>query len=378
MKSFFKSLVAWFSSVCPKRAYCYMKAMPSFEDNAVAVYQALPMDRFEKVIWSVYDESDSPPFEDRGKTIFVKKGTIRDFYYGLVSKYVFTTHGLFIPNIPLNQVCVNLWHGMPLKAVGLLNDHPGRNDTYVCATSERYQNILSRVFGMSKEKVLVSGSPRNDLLHVENPSKIWDKAGINRSKYDQVFFWLPTYRKSVLGDIHEDGVEVDNVFNMVGFPTETFEKFLKENRCLCIIKPHPMAPKKEMQSSDHILMIDEKWLWERELTLYPLVGVSDFLVSDISSIMIDYLLLDRPMIACFEDAKEYKESRNLLFDPIEDYLPGEIVGDYEGLTRAIGRCVVGEDVESKKRRALTQEFHEHLDFESTRRLMSVLFAGDSK
>jgi len=372
LKKLSKLLMSWVIRITPKKNWCYMKGLPSFDDSLVVLYDQLPLGKFDRIIWSIYDESHRPPFEERGETVYVRKGSLKDFWYGIVSKYVFTTHGHFIPNIPPNQTCVNVWHGMPLKAVGLLNGYPGRNDTYVCATSELYQNILARVFGMAKEKVLISGSPRNDLLNVENPQEVWEKAGIDRTKYDKVFLWLPTYRKSVVGDLHLDGVEVDNVFNMVDFPTEKFEAFLKKNKCLCMIKPHPMAPKKEMQSSDHILMIDEAWLWERKLTLYPLVGVTDFLVSDISSIMIDYVLLDRPIIVCFEDAKEYKESRNLLFDPIEDWLPGEIVGDFNGLTRAIESCVKGEDVQQVKREALKKKFHQFTDFKSTQRLLSVL------
>ena len=375
MKQLAKKLMYWVIRLMPKKRYCYMKAMPSFEDNAVAVYRALPMDQFELVIWSVYNEADKPPFEDRGKTIYVLKGSWKDFWYGMVSQVVFTTHGHFISDIPSNQTCVNLWHGMPYKAVGLLNGHPGRNDTYLCATSSRYQEVLSRVFGMSMEKILTIGSPRNDLLKVQDSQEVWQKVGVERSQYDKVFFWLPTYRKSVLGDLHEDGVEVDNIFNMVDFPVEDFEEFLKEQKCLCIIKPHPMAPRKEMKSSDHILMIDEKWLWDRKLTLYPLVGVSDFLVSDISSIMIDYLLMDRPMIACFEDVEEYQKSRAMIFDPIEEYLPGEIVHHYSDLKNSIRKCVAGEDDLKEKRQMLKKEFHKHWDFQSTKRLMSVVFGG---
>ena len=372
MKSLLKKLVYLLIRITPKRRYCYMKALPSFEDSLVVLYHQLPLDRFDKIIWSVYDENDEPPFADRGKTTYVKKGSLRDFFYGVFSKYVLTTHGHFIPNIPPNQVCINTWHGMPLKAIGLLDNQPGRKDTYSCSTSALFQDIMSRAFGLPLEQTLITGIPRNDLLKVDDPTEIWSKAGIDRSKYDKVFFWLPTFRKSVLGYLTEDGVEVDNVFNMLDFPTKEFNTFLEKNRCLCILKPHPMAPKKDMISTDHILIIDEKWLWERKLTLYPLVGLADFLVSDISSIMIDYMLLDRPMIVCFEDAEQYQQSRNVVFDPIEDYLPGEIVDSYDELTRAISTCIAGGDPAKEKRESLKEQFHQYSDFNSTERLLDVV------
>ena len=372
MKSLVKKLVYLLIRMTPKRRYCYLKAMPSFEDSLVALYNQLPLDRFEKIIWSVYHANDEPPFEDRGKTVYVKKGSIRDFYYGVISKTVFTTHGHFIPNVPPNQQSVNVWHGMPLKAIGLLNDQPGRQDSYLCSTSALYQDIMSRALGVALERTLITGIPRNDLLKLDDPTEIWAKAEIDRSKYDKVFFWLPTFRKSVLGYLTEDGVEVDNVFNMVDFPTDKFHAFLEKNRCLCIRKPHPMAPKKNMTSTDHILLIDEHWMWERKLTLYPLVGLADFLVSDISSIMIDYMLLDRPMIVCFEDAEQYQQSRNVVFDPIEDYLPGEIVDNYDDLTRAISTCIAGGDPAKEKRESLKKQFHKYTDFNATQRLLDVV------
>ena len=267
LKGLSKHLMYWVIHLMPKRRYCYMKGLPSFDDSLVALYAKLPLESVDKVIWSMYEMGHQPPFEERGKTVYVRKGSLKDFWYGIVSKYVFTTHGHFIPEIPPNQQCVNVWHGMPFKAVGLLNGYPGRNDTYVCATSELYQDVLSRVFGMTLDKVLITGAPRNDLLSRGDPQEVWKKAGIDRSQYDKVFFWLPTYRKSVLANLPQDGVEVDNVFNMVNFPTEVFDRFLKENRCLCIIKPHPMAPKKDMSPTENILMIDEPWLWARSLTL---------------------------------------------------------------------------------------------------------------
>ena len=62
----------------------------------VVIYSQLPLDQFDTIIWSVYDKNDAPPFEDRGKTIYVKKGSIRDFYYGVIS--ICTATILLMPN----------------------------------------------------------------------------------------------------------------------------------------------------------------------------------------------------------------------------------------------------------------------------------------
>jgi len=378
LKSLLKKLVYALIRVSPKRRYCYFKALPSFEDTAVALYEAFPDDCFDLIIWSTYGAGDTPPFADRGKTIFVKKGTLRDFYYGVVSKFIFTTHGHFVEKIPKNQVCVNVWHGMPYKGVRRLNGQTGRIDTYLLSTSELYRDIMVSAFGMPQGRVLINGLPRNDLLHQPEPDLIWEKAGIDRSRYDKVFFWLPTFRKSVFYEIVEDGVEQGNIFNIKDFPADEFNAFLEENRCLCIVKPHPMAPRDDIESTDNLLVIDEDWLWKRGLTLYPLAGVTDFLVSDISSIMIDYMLLDRPMIVCFEDSEEYQASRDMIFDQVEDWLPSTIVRSYPALLEAIKESIAGADPSREKRIELKEKFHEHDDFGATQRLLDTLFERELK
>ena len=375
-KQILKGLAGGLARILPKFRYVYFKGMPSFEDSLVAIYLQLPEARFRKVVWSVYDKQDEPPFLVRGKTQFVRKGSFRDFYYGMVSRYVFTTHGHFIDRIPSNQICVNTWHGMPFKKIGKLNGQHGRIDTLLCATSELFQDIMSRSFGMPIEQTLITGIPRNDLLKSDNPRSVWDKAGIDRGCYDKVFFWLPTFRKSTFGYITEDGVEVDNVFGISDFPVDAFDSFLREHNCLCILKPHPMAPRKNAESTDHILVIDEDWLWSHGLTLYPLVGQTDFLVSDISSIMIDFILLDRPMIVCFPDQKSYEESRGFVFEPIEDWLPAVVTNSYDDLIEEIAKCISGVDLSGNKRRELAAKFHTHQNFNATQRLMNLVFKSE--
>ena len=374
MKEVLKLILQWIIRLSPKKNFCYLKAYPSYEDSVLAIYNKLDLSKVSKVIWSVYDlESEDFPVEVRENTIFVQKGSLKDFYYGVISKYIFTTHGHIVPKIPSNQTCVNMWHGMPLKAIGKLDGQPSRQDTYLCSTSDLFRDLMARAFEMPLDRTKITGIPRNDHLVNNEPESIWKKAGINRSKYDKVFFWLPTYRKSVVGYLTEDGVEVDNIFNMRDFSVVDFQRYLEEINCLCIIKPHPMAPIKDYVECDNILTIDEKWMWSKKLSLYSLLGQTDFLVSDISSVIIDYMLLDKPIIISFQDFNEYEQSRNVVFDSIEDWLPGEFVKGVDSLKEEITRCCNGIDTYKEKRHRLTEMFHKDRDFKSTERVLGLVW-----
>ena len=75
-------------------------------------------------------------------------------------------------------------------------------------------------------------------------------------------------------------------------------------------------------------------LLSRQLTLYRLLAHADMLITDYSSVWVDWLLIDRPMAFAIADMKEYVASRGT-FQPLEDYLPGPITDSLPGLERAI-------------------------------------------
>ena len=64
------------------------------------------------------------------------------------------------------------------------------------------------MFGVPLSSVVNTGFPRNDRLFGFDRKTILNQMDIDHSKF--VFFWLPTYRKSVIGVIRNDGVDVGN------------------------------------------------------------------------------------------------------------------------------------------------------------------------
>ena len=71
--------------------------------------------------------------------------------------------------------------------------------------------------------------------------------------------------------------------------------------------------------------IDDQWISERGVTLYQLVGSTDLLISDVSSVVIDYLLLDQPILCVSTDFEAYKKNRGFYFEAIEEWLPGPVL-----------------------------------------------------
>jgi CDP-glycerol glycerophosphotransferase len=100
---------------------------------------------------------------------------------------------------------------------------------------------------------------------------------------------------------------------------------LVERDLQIVIKPHPMdADRRRWRGA---ITISERDLVRAGVSLYGLLGLSRGLITDYSSVWVDYLLLDRPLAFMIGDRETY--ARKLRPPDMLDWLPGELVDDSE-------------------------------------------------
>jgi CDP-glycerol glycerophosphotransferase (TagB/SpsB family) len=251
----------------------------------------------------------------------------------LRSKYVFFTHGLFGGSRISKQHCVvNLWHGMPLKKIGLLgNTEVVQNSKYAIATSIFYQEIMASALGVEKQNVLIVGQPRNDLMFKNN--NCLEKLGLLNNKGDKIILWTPTFRQSVIGDIRVDGLSTNDFPVIKSSELVKLNEFLSSIKSFMIIKLHPMdiLNNNVFNNYSNIRIIKKDELEFYNCQLYSLLGKIDILLTDFSSIYIDYLLLNRPIGFVVDDLSEYSNSRGFIFDHPEKYMPGKKISTLDEL-----------------------------------------------
>ena len=80
-------------------------------------------------------------------------------------------------------------------------------------------------------------------------------------------------------------------------------------------------------------------------------------VTDVSSVYVDFLLLNRPVIHAFADREAYRDTRGFAFDWTDDFLAGPIVDDMAGLERALEEVLAGRDGHAENRSRLQKLFH---------------------
>lgn len=348
-------------------------SFPAFSDNARAVYEEMVrqgMDKTYRLLWLVPGET--PP--ELADAACVKQHSIKGMWQYFRAKYVFHTHGLFNNRPPRRQVTVSLWHGMPLKTIMKLDaTHPADEVfrfTYTLATSPRFQEVMATAFGCRAEQCLLTGQPRCDALFQQ--TDILSRMGIDRAAYRRLFLWMPTYRQSVVGDVRQDGNggSEQGVAFLTRDELERLNDALAAMNSLLLVKLHPMQAPVAAEEAElsHIRLL-------REVPglLYHLIGQADALLTDCSSVYIDYLMLDRPIGFVFDDMADYAANRGFVFpDPLA-VMPGAHINEYSSLIAFLEDVAAGRDSYADARRRVNEEFNTYCDNESSRRLLKEVF-----
>lgn len=351
----------------PRRAvFC---SFPDVSDNAQALYAyivAHPTGRGDRLIWLVEDPVAAASLPS-GKA--VKKHSLRGMWHFWRAKYIFHTHGIFGNTVVPRQININLWHGMPLKTIMQLDathaEAPTFDFTYTLATSPLFQKIMGEAFACPPQRCLLTGLPRNDLLF--DPPPLAELLDESCPDVERMVLWMPTYRKSVVGDIREDGAVPQEGIGFLSLEDlERLNKFLAARRMLLLIKVHPMQDLTPFAGMAHSHI---RVLSGIRGAFYPLVGRADALLTDYSSVYIDYMLLDRPIGFVTDDWEAYRDSRGFVFDDPISMMPGAFITDYHQLTAFFDDVATGDDPCRDQRRALARRFHTHQDSGSCERLL---------
>lgn len=385
-------ILSGFNKIFPKRKLIVFNSFPDVSGNALALYEYILKNRTDiienyKLVWTVRDKSVEEArkiLEIRTGNSFkhniIKKKRLYGFLCYFSAKYVVSTHGYFpmIETAP-NQTHINLWHGMPFKRIGRLLEGPrtnGRQDEAdsSIATSETFRNLMAKAFGISTENVYVTGQPCNDLLFKDNLALA--NLNINKKDYSKIILWMPTYRNSTFGDIRKDGnAESFGVREVLLNEFDNLEKILTKNNYLLLIKPHPMDEicKINFRSSNHIRVISNEYLDSKNVLLYELLGNCDILLTDYSSVFIDFLITNKPIAFVCDDVSEYGDSRGFCFETPMDYMPGEIISNYTELIEYLENVDEFNSKWEKKYEEIKQLFNPLNDGKASERVCDVFW-----
>ncbi len=301
----------------------------------------------------------------------------RDEYYRAIclAKFFFFTHACGFCRLPREgQIRVQLWHGCGFKTVKNTTPQNKRYE-YTTVVSKLYADIHRKEFMLDEDQLLVTGYAKEDWLF--HPDEDW-RERLDIPEAGKYIFWLPTFRKAsdVVSYMNPDSEDNETELPLV----ETFVQLdeinglLREAGVFLIIKLHPLQ-KSDGKMGDrfsNIRLIKNIQLADQDLHINNILGAADALISDYSSVAIDYLLLDRPIAFTLSDLDEYENSRGFVLNPIEEWLPGYKLYSFEDFKGFIKDVIDGTDSSSSVRKDLKKKLHDFDDDGSSRRILEAL------
>lgn len=352
-----------------------LESNPDYTDNTKAVFDEMIKRKYNnkyKLIWVVDDKKEfknirikNVKFIQRDNK-FINKIVFK--YYNLFSKYIIDCNK-YIKKINKNQFRIHLSHGTPIKIAFGYNSKVGNVD-YIIQVSDFFTDINAQAFNVDKKKLLSLGFPRNDIL-VNNKKTI---NLFSEDKNNKFVVWLPTYRN------HKKDKDTNEACFPYCVPTitkkseiEKLNKFLFENNEILIIKPHPAEDVSKLLSLNlsNIKIINDKYLKEKNISLYELLASSNALITDYSSVYYDYLLTDKPIGIAAPDIEEYRKKVGLLFDDYENSIVGEYIYNIKDLITFFENIANNKDIKKEERTNKKKLYNKYYDGKSTERILDL-------
>lgn len=266
-----------------------------------------------KLFWLSNNPKDSfPEYINVVSTHGIKK-----FYNFSTSKVIINNvRGLYGFKKRKGQIYLQTWHGGygPKKIEGEVEEildpvyvrtakYDGKITDAILAGTELTENQFKNSFWLNPNcEILKFGLPRNDFLinNKDNQSLIGDirKKLLGEQKYDNIIIlYAPTFRD----DGSTDGYKID--FTKL---LDAFERKLQK-KCTILIKLHP-----NVENADKLFKVSNAI---KNMSSYrdtqELLLVSDYIISDYSSIIFDAALLKKICFICALDIEEYKKNGRL-------------------------------------------------------------------
>ena len=287
-----------------------------YNDSPRAIYERMVergMLENYRVVWALR-EPEKYDIEGAEK---VELDTPRYFITALKAKYwiscVNIERGLHFKK--KKTVYLNTWHGASLNLVG--NAVSKRKDfhfehvNYFCINGEYERDLVIRDFNLLPESLLASGYPRNDELYAADGQKkeeLREKLGIPEGK--RVLLYAPTWRDSTDGGAsHQLAPPID------------FAKWKETlgGEWVLLLRTHPYTTKLLNVTFDDFTI---------NCTEYPRINdlliAADMLISDYSSTLLDYAILEKPLCCFGYDYEEYNAARGFYFD-METVVPNGVI-----------------------------------------------------
>lgn len=187
----------------------------------------------------------------------------------------------------------------------------------------------------------------------------------------KVILWAPTFRQSDYCGYNDSTEELLPMFKPGDY--QELNRILKQYDFKLIVKLHPGQSLNKYSSLklSNLEMYSDVEFSEKGWDLYQMLPQIDFLLTDYSSIFLQYLLIDRPMAFVVPDFEEYKERRGFVFKNPQEYMPGPIIKTKQELYDCLEQWNHCIDEFGEERRRVCNLIHKYKDGKNAQRAVAL-------
>lgn len=317
------------------------------------------------------------------------------FWATLRARYVVVTHGFGDANRfgVLGATVIHLGHGVPLKRLHLDSSvttrvrAPGplrsllarmyrvgaRSIALYVAASPEAADRLRSAYRVDPGKVRALGDPRDDALAAQarDPrtaaharTELRALLGLPEEAdpgAEPLLLYAPTWRDGAPDPAVPSADEA-----------RAIARALERLGARLAIRSHPLgAGEYDAALGERVLRLDATVLPE----VTPLLGGFDAVITDYSSIAVDFALTGRPILWFAPDLAEYGASRGL-YEPLEVTAAGRVLCDWEGVLHRLEEVLPAGTVARRSAeadsRALASRFHAHPEGAAAARVLAEI------
>lgn len=338
-------------------------SQPDFACNPHALYSYIKNNTEHETAWLLKRDERYYDLKKRGIRCAVYN-TLEGNALLDEADYVITNSYTFL-NLPKRegQVFVNLWHGSGIKAHDYYNHdmnpaHAKKLEKFfekidlMCVHSLDDRFKLAAQLHYDLRRCYVTGQARLDCVKSsDGRSKLKKIFGEKIERYDKFIFFAPSFRANMSS--HSGTIFSDNIFRLDDYDDDRLHEFLEENHAALIYKLHPIEQTafsgRKFKLSSHCFELTDEMLFQQDIRYDELLNVFDVMMSDYSSIIYDYLLLNRPMVYLIPDYEEYTSERGFVFHNVEMFMPGEKAFSFDEMMAALKEAFEEPDKYQKER-----------------------------
>jgi CDP-glycerol glycerophosphotransferase len=360
----------YFSQFIPKQKNLWLFGAwhgERYSDNSKYLFEYVVENHKEiEPVWVTTKKEIFNKLKGRGCKV-VLKNTIEWFLLSLKAKVAIFTHSERTDIAPFlnpnSTILVDVQHGVPFKKIVFdenitLKDkirniirsiHPifKRNHHIVITTSQTSRRILSKALKLPLSRIKITGLPRNDAFFMKKKKENRDVINIA---------YLPTHRN--------DSQLPYKILHEFLSQRKEWESFLDKINANFYIKPHGKI-NFECSSSKRIIFLD----WKCDI--YEILKNCDILITDYSSVFIDFLLSEKPIIFTPFDFEDYTKKREFYFD-YYSYTPGPKAKNWSEVKYWIAKFIENPSQYSEERKKMLHFFHMYKDGRSCERVFKEI------